>query len=244
MNSYQNKILIKDLDKSFKNLKVLKDINLEVNEGELVSLLGPSGSGKSTIFNIIAGTMEKDSGLLEVNGDISYMYQKDMMLPWKTIMNNIAMPLVLKGKHKKEAKALVLESIEEFGLAGFEDKYPSQLSGGMLQRANFYRTYLTSSDIMLLDEPFGALDSITRTKMQRWLLNLRKKVNSTILFITHDIDEAIILSDRIYIISKKPATVLENIKVTLPHNNRQEALTTEEFLKIKRNILEVMKEEI
>ncbi|MGV2644317.1 ATP-binding cassette domain-containing protein, partial [Clostridium perfringens] len=129
-----------------------------------------------------------DSGELKINGDLSYMYQKDMMVPWKKVIDNIGIPLVFKGNNKKEAREKVKKHINEFGLSGFEYKYPSQLSGGMKQRANFLKTYLTSRDIMLLDEPFGALDSITRRKMQKWLLDLTKEMNSTILFITHDIE--------------------------------------------------------
>ena len=191
MNSYQNKILIKNISKSFDNMEILKDINIEVNEGELISILGPSGSGKSTIFNILTNIISSDNGEININGDISYMYQKDMMVPWKKVIDNIGIPLIFKGKNKKDSREEVKKHINDFGLSGFEYKYPSQLSGGMKQRANFLKTYLTSKDIMLLDEPFGALDSMTRRKMQRWLLDLTKEINSTILFITHDIEEAI-----------------------------------------------------
>lgn len=207
MNSYQNKILIKNISKSFDNMEILKDINIEVNEGELISILGPSGSGKSTIFNILTNIISSDKGEININGDISYMYQKDMMVPWKKVIDNIGIPLIFKGKNKKDSREEVKKHINDFGLSGFEYKYPSQLSGGMKQRANFLKTYLTSKDIMLLDEPFGALDSMTRRKMQRWLLDLTKEMNSTILFITHDIEEAILLSNRIYIISEKPAII-------------------------------------
>lgn len=207
MNSYQNKILIKNISKSFDNMEILKDINIEVNEGELISILGPSGSGKSTIFNILTNIISSDNGEININGDISYMYQKDMMVPWKKVIDNIGIPLIFKGKNKKDSREEVKKHINDFGLSGFEYKYPSQLSGGMKQRANFLKTYLTSKDIMLLDEPFGALDSMTRRKMQRWLLDLTKEMNSTILFITHDIEEAILLSNRIYIISEKPAII-------------------------------------
>ena len=240
MNSYQNKILLKNISKSFDSMEILKDINIEVNEGELVSILGPSGSGKSTIFNILTNIIKSDRGEVNINGNISYMYQKDMMVPWKKVIDNIGMPLIFKGKSKKEAREEVKKHIEEFGLSGFEYKYPSQLSGGMKQRANFLKTYLTSNDIMLLDEPFGALDSMTRRKMQNWLLDLTKEMNSTILFITHDIEEAIFLSNKIYVISEKPAIIKGEIKVNLPKNRNEKIITSEEFINIKKEILSLM----
>lgn len=237
MNSYQNKIDIKNIKKSFDNMEILKDISMEVNEGELVSILGPSGSGKSTIFNILTKIINSDEGTIKINGDISYMYQKDMMVPWKKVIDNIGIPLVFKGISKKKAREIVLENIKDFGLEGFEYKYPIKLSGGMKQRANFLKTYLTSKDIILLDEPFGALDSLTRRKMQRWLIDLREKMNSTILLITHDIEEAILLSDRIYILSEKPAVVKGEIIVNLPKDRKDEIVTSEEFVKIKKSIM-------
>lgn len=240
MNSYQNKILMKNISKTFGEMEILKDINIEVNEGELVSILGPSGSGKSTIFNILTNIISSDSGEVKINGDLSYMYQKDMMVPWKKVIDNIGIPLIFKGKNKKEAREEVEKHINEFGLSGFEYKYPSQLSGGMKQRANFLKTYLTSNDIMLLDEPFGALDSMTRRKMQNWLLELTKEMKSTILFITHDIEEAILLSNRIYIISKKPSIIKGEIKVNLPKNRNEDIVTSKEFIEIKKEILSLM----
>ena len=240
MNSYQNKILIKNISKSFDNMEILKDINIEVNEGELISILGPSGSGKSTIFNILTNIISSDKGEININGDISYMYQMDMMVPWKKVIDNIGIPLIFKGKNKKDSREEVKKHINDFGLSGFEYKYPSQLSGGMKQRANFLKTYLTSKDIMLLDEPFGALDSMTRRKMQRWLLDLTKEMNSTILFITHDIEEAILLSNRIYIISEKPAIIKGEIIVNLPKERNENIVITEEFINIKKQILNLM----
>jgi ABC-type nitrate/sulfonate/bicarbonate transport system ATPase subunit len=240
MNSYQNKILLENVSKSFDEMEILKNISIKVNEGELVSILGPSGSGKSTIFNILTNIIKCDSGELKINGDLSYMYQKDMMVPWKKVIDNIGIPLVFKGNNKKEAREKVKKHINEFGLSGFEYKYPSQLSGGMKQRANFLKTYLTSRDIMLLDEPFGALDSITRRKMQKWLLDLTKEMNSTILFITHDIEEAILLSNRIYVISEKPAVINGEINVNLPKERNEDIVTSDEFVAIKKEILKLM----
>lgn len=240
MSSYQNKIKLKNINKSFDNMEILRDITIEVNKGELVSILGPSGSGKSTIFNILTDIIASDSGEKEVNGDISYMYQKDTMVPWKKVIDNIGIPLIFKGKSKKEAREEVKKHIEEFGLSGFEYKYPNKLSGGMKQRANFLKTYLTSNDIILLDEPFGALDAMTKRKMQNWLLELISKMNSTILFITHDIEEAILLSDRIYIISEKPAIIKKEIKVNLNKKENKDIETSEDFVRIKKEILSLI----
>ena len=238
MNSYQNKIELKDISKSFSDSKILDKINIEVKEGETVAILGPSGSGKSTIFNILTKTIKEDSGEVLINGHISYMYQKDMMVPWKRVIDNIGLPLLFKGKRKGEAREEVKKYLKDFGLLGYELKYPRQLSGGMKQRANFLKTYLTSEDIMLLDEPFGALDSITRSKMQKWLLDLKKSINSTILLITHDIEEAIILCDKIYIISDKPAKIKKEIVVDFFKD--ENLVTSKKFIKVKKEIIDLM----
>ena len=243
MNSCQNKLTISNINKSYDGVQVLKDITMEVKSGELVSILGPSGSGKSTLFNVITNLIKADSGEVKVNGKVSYMYQKDTMVPWKKVIDNIGIPLVFKGKSKKEAREIVAQYMKQFGLEGFESKYPSMLSGGMKQRANFLKTFLTSNDIMLLDEPFGALDSITRRKLQKWLLNLRHEMNSTILFITHDIDEAILLSDRIYIISDKPAEIKKEIIVDLGEERFKDTdllIVSEKFIDIKKQVSAVI----
>lgn len=240
MNSCQSKIKLSNISKSFDGVKILEDISFTVNEGELVSIVGPSGSGKSTIFNIITNLTEVDSGNVTINGKVSYMYQKDMMVPWKKVIDNIAIPLVLKGVKKNEARKEVMKHLDTFGLKGYENKYPSQLSGGMKQRANFLKTYLTSDDIMLLDEPFGALDSITRGNLQKWLVTLKKKTNSTILFITHDIDEAILISDRVYVISEKPAIIKGEVKVKLPLEKLEDIALSKEFIELKRSLLKLL----
>ena len=205
MNSCHNKnikINIENIKKSYDDIVVLDNMDIKVFEGEFVSILGPSGCGKSTIFNIIANLIDYDSGKVDINGKLSYMYQKDLLLPYKTIIDNVTLPMILNKEKKNIAYEKVKEYFNIFGLEGYENKYPSELSGGMKQRANFLRTYVASNDIMLLDEPFGALDSITKSSMQKWLLEVKSKVNSTILLITHDIDEAIMMSDRIYVIAK------------------------------------------
>lgn len=240
MSSYQNKIEIKNVSKRFGEKLILKDINIKVEEKQLVAILGPSGSGKSTIFNILTNLIKADSGEVTVNGEIAYMYQKDMLVPWKKIIDNIGLPCIFKGKSKLEARKEVKKYLNTFGLEGYENKYPMQLSGGMKQRANFLKTYLTSSDILLLDEPFGALDSITRRNMQKWLLDLRISMGSTILFITHDIEEAIFLADKVYVISDSPAIIKGVVEVDLPKLRDSNIIVTEKFVGIKKEILNIM----
>lgn len=234
-NRLDSKIRIENISKSFDGDKIIDNISIDVREGELVSILGPSGCGKSTIFNMIAGLLKQDTGTVNVNGKLSYMYQKDLLLPYKTIIDNVSLPLVLRKEKKSKAREEVRQYFKVFGLEGYEDKYPKELSGGMRQRANFMRTYVNSNDIMLLDEPFGALDSITKSSMQKWLLDIRKKVTSTILLITHDIEEAILLSDRIYVISNKPSSVSMEIVV-----DRDRIGDVEYSFKLKKDILYVL----
>lgn len=234
-NSARNKkITISNLCKRFKDKLILKDINLSVYEDEIVSIIGPSGCGKSTIFNILSNLTTPDSGEININGKFSYMYQKDLLLPYKNIIDNVSMPLILKNEKKKKSHEKVKPYFSIFGLEGYENKYPDELSGGMRQRVNFMRTFINSSDIMLLDEPFGALDSITRTSMQNWLLDIKKDIKSTILLITHDIDEAIILSNRIYILSNKPAIVNKEVLVDKSLYNKD---NLENVAKLKKEIL-------
>ena len=239
MNSYHNKekLILSNVSKSYNNTLVLEDINIKVNEGELVTILGPSGSGKSTIFNIITNLTQKDNGNVYIDGKISYMQQKDLLLPYKTIIDNVSLPLILNKENKKNAQEIVRPYFKEFGLEGYEDKYPSELSGGMKQRANFLRTFINSNDLMLLDEPFGALDSITKTNMQKWLLNVREKFNSTIILITHDIEEAITLSDRIYLISQKPSSI--KAEFILEYKHKYE-FGSSDYIKLKKDIISLL----
>lgn len=237
MNSYQTnkqKIIISNLSKKYKDKLILKDIDLHVYEEEIVSIIGPSGCGKSTIFNILSNLTTYDSGEVNIKGRFSYMYQKDLLLPYKNIIDNVSLPLILKGEKKKKSHEIVKPYFSTFGLEGYENKYPNELSGGMRQRVNFMRTFMNSSDIMLLDEPFGALDSITRSSMQNWLLDIKKEIKSTILLITHDIDEAITLSDRIYILSNKPAVITKEIFVDKNIYNKDKL---ENIAKLKKEIL-------
>ncbi len=243
MNSYQNNkplVALKNIEKRFGSLEVLKDISMDLYQGELVSILGPSGGGKSTIFNIISNTLEADAGSVTVEGSLGYMQQKDLLLPWKTIQENIALPLEIQ----KVTKEVINKKIEAYmpiaGLEGYEDKYPYQLSGGMRQRASFLRTLMAAEDIMLLDEAFASLDSITKSTMHEWLLNMMKDLNTTILLITHDIDEALLLSDRIYLLSEKPAVVKKEIVVDFNSENKLERRFSEKTLQLKKEILSLL----
>lgn len=233
-------IILNKIEKKYGNVEVLKDVSIHINKGEFVSILGPSGCGKSTLFNIVTGLTSKDSGEIKVNGTIGYMQQKDLLLPWKTIMENVALPLILKKVDKSLWQERVRKYLPVVGLEGYEDKYPSELSGGMKQRASFLRTLMASEDIMLLDEPFASLDSITKGNMQRWLLEMKNKLNNTILLITHDIDEAIFLSDRIYVLTSKPATIKKEIVLDFNVNDKLERLLSTKALKLKEEILKML----
>lgn len=239
MNSYHNnkqKLIIENISKKYGESKIIEDISLHVDEGEIISILGPSGSGKSTLFNIITGLTNEYSGKIVINGKISYMQQKDLLLPYKNIIDNVSLPLLINNEKKIRARERVKKYFEEFGLEGYEYNYPSELSGGMRQRVNFLRTFINSKDLMLLDEPFAALDSITKSKMQEWLINVKRKFNSTILLITHDIDEAIKLSNRIYLLSDKPAKVKKEFNL----KDTNYDFGNENYINLKKEIISLL----
>lgn len=245
------KLQVNNIGKSFGNISVIEDVSLTLRENELVSIIGLSGSGKTTIFNIISGILLPDKGEVLIDGQnftgktgkVSYMYQKDLLLPWRKIIDNVALPLVIKGERPIKAREKVAGYFKIFGLEGFEHKYPFQLSGGMKQRAALMRTYILSKEIMLLDEPFGGLDTITKSKMHSWLIEILGKLSTSVLFITHDIEEAIFLSDRIYILTDRPAKVKYELKVELPKPRSKDIITSEKFNSIKRFILDALREE-
>lgn len=214
------KLEIKDLSVAYGENKVLEGVNMELAAGEFVSLIGTSGCGKSTLLNVLAGMIEPACGSFSVDGQaihgisahFAYMPQDDLLLPWKTILDNVT----LYGKlhhHQKEARQKALAEFAHFGLAGYEYAYPQELSGGMRQRAAFLRTALCQAEIMLLDEPFGALDVMTRNEMQNWLRQLRSELGKTTLLVTHDIDEALYLSDRILVLGEHPAHIVKEIRL-------------------------------
>ncbi|MBQ5863538.1 MAG: ABC transporter ATP-binding protein [Peptococcaceae bacterium] len=242
------KLEVNHINKSFDGKPILQDISITLNQGELVSLLGVSGGGKTTLFNIIAGPLPPDEGNVILNGkditnqpgQISYMMQKDLLLPYRTIEDNAALPLLLKGVNKRDARTQVSPLFAQFGLEGTQKKYPAQLSGGMRQRAALLRTYLFSQDVALLDEPFSALDTLTKRSIHQWYLDVMEKIQLTTLFITHDIDEAILLSDRIYLLSGNPGRIAAEIVIQEPKPRRDDFSLTPEFLEYKREILSLL----
>ncbi|MHB1346447.1 MAG: ABC transporter ATP-binding protein [Candidatus Humimicrobiaceae bacterium] len=246
-----NKVEALNIKKSFGDLDTLEDVSIDLEENKFVSILGPSGCGKSTLFDIIAGLEKPDKGMVLIEGKnytgktgrVSYMHQKDLLLPWKTVLDNSCIPLIIKGLSLKMSREKANSFFSLFGLSGFEKYYPQQISGGMRQRAALLRTYLFSDDIMLLDEPFGGLDAITRRDMQFWLLKLLENFKSSILFITHSVDEAIFLSDKIYLFSKRPAVIKKVFEINIKRPRDYKVFTSEEFNKIKGEILHLLMEE-
>jgi ABC-type nitrate/sulfonate/bicarbonate transport system ATPase subunit len=239
---------LKQVEKSFAGAKVLNDISFSVKEGEFVSIIGPSGSGKSTIFNILNGITKQSSGevlfkgqaLPEKHRPFAYMPQKDSLLPWRTIQENVILPELIQGNNKAKAREEASAHFPTFGLDGFENAYPHQLSGGMRQRANLLRTYMTNKDIFLLDEPFGSLDAMTRQALQDWLLEIWQTWGKTVLFITHDIDEALYLSDRVIVLSGRPGTVLRDMKVPLERPRKRELSVSEAYNKLKLDLFQLL----
>lgn len=232
---------IKNLSFNYPNNHILKDINIHVDKGEIVSILGGSGVGKTTLFNVIAGINNLQTGEITIQGDknfkgkVSYMLQKDLLLEHKTVIQNIILPLLIKKVGKKEAEEEAIKNLKLFNLYEYKDKYPGELSGGMRQRVALLRTYMFKEELFLLDEPFSALDAITKISLHSWYLEISKKLELTTLLITHDIDEAIELSDRIYIIKNKPGEIVSEIKIVLDNENIEE-----NKLKYKKEILNIL----
>ena len=230
-------------------VNVIENINIRLGEGELVCLLGVSGGGKTTLFNVISGLNRPQTcevllygeDITCVPGKFSYMLQKDLLLPYRTIEENAALPLIIRGMKKKEAVAKVQPHFAAFGLQGTEKKYPAELSGGMRQRAALLRTYMTEAPVALLDEPFSALDTLTKSEIHRWFLGVMEKIRLSTVFITHDIDEAILLSDRIYLLGGKPGAITDEITIDEPKPRSADFNLTDRFLSYKRLIISKLK---
>ncbi len=233
------------IKKSFGTETIISGVSLELHKGELVSLLGLSGSGKTTLFNVLAGLSVPDEGKVWLEGTeitgkpgkVSYMLQKDLLLPYRTVVDNVALPLLIAGTPKREARERAASHFAQFGLEGTENKYPAQLSGGMKQRAALLRTYLFSEKVALLDEPFSALDMLTKSAVHQWYLGIMQQIQLSTLFVTHDIDEAILLSDRIYLMTGRPGRITDEIVIDEPKPRRKDFNLSGEFLSYKREIL-------
>jgi ABC-type nitrate/sulfonate/bicarbonate transport system ATPase subunit len=245
---------LRTVSKTYGPVTALSGLEASIAPGEFVTVVGPSGCGKSTLFNIVAGLEEPDvGGVLRFEGNschaadllgrVSFMPQRDLLFPWRNVVDNAILALEVEGVPRAEARAKALKMLPEFGLAGFEKQYPHQLSGGMRQRVALMRTFLFERDLMLLDEPFGALDALTRAMMQRWLLDVWQKYRRTILFITHDVEEAIFLGDRVLVMTARPGSVKLEQAVDLPRPRRPEIVTALEFIRLKRTLLDAIEEE-
>src|SRR5262245_26277238 len=228
--------------------EALAPITLVIPQGRFVSLIGPSGCGKSTIFNILAGLLEPSAGRIFIDGidatgtigRMGYMLQKDLLLPWRTLLDNTVLGMEIQGIPLREARERALPLLRRYGLSGFEYSYPNALSGGMRQRAALLRTLLFDTDVILLDEPFGALDAQTKLQMQEWLMALWGDFGKTVIFVTHDIEEAIYLSDEVYVMATRPGRIVERIPIDLQRPRERSSALTSEFIAIKQRCLALL----
>lgn len=225
-------------------LDVLDGIDLGVREGEIAAVIGPSGSGKSTLLNLLAGLDRPSGGEVLLRGaghtragEVAYMPQKDLLFPWRTIEDNAILGLEVGGVKKKQARERIAPLFEDFGLAGFEYSYPAQLSGGMRQRAALLRTVAMQRPVLLLDEPFGALDSLTRTQMQLWLAETWQRHGWTIVLVTHDIREAVFLADQVHVLTPRPARIARSLEIELPRPRNADTFGLPAFARLERELL-------
>ena len=246
-------LTVRGLTKSFAapggTVRALAGLDLAAAPGEFVTIIGPSGCGKSTLFNLLAGLDEPDAGTIALGGvaegarlgRVAYMPQRDLLLSWRTIIDNVILPLEMRGVPRAAARARARALLPRFGLDGFADAYPATLSGGMRSRAAFLRTTLADGALLLLDEPFGALDALTRAGLQEWLLDVWERERRTTLFITHDVDEAIFLADRLYVMTPRPGRIALTVAVDLPRPRAAEVLTDPAFVALKATILATLR---
>lgn len=234
-----------------KAFEAVQDVTLTIEPGELVCVLGPSGCGKSTLLGALAGHITQSKGVLEVDGapvegphpDRGIVFQHHTLFPWKSVIDNVAFGPKMRGIRRAERRHMAEEILELVGLSDFSDRYPKQLSGGMQQRVEIARVLVNRPRLLLMDEPFSALDALTRLKMQELLLDIWERVRTTILFVTHDIDEALFLADRIIVMSPRPGRILEEIKVPFDRPRATEIVAIPEFGQLKRHCLELLRVE-
>ena len=233
----------------YKGIPVLDNVDLSVNRGEFVALVGPSGCGKSTLLNLISGLLSPGKGTITTNGisdssgrlgNVSYMQQRDLLLPWRTIAENCQLGMELRSISADVSKARVQELAKSFGLFDVLNHMPWQLSGGMRQRAALMRTILLENDVLLLDEPFGALDAITRTALQKWLLSVLVRSDKAVLLVTHDVEEAILLADRVMIMASEPGRIIAEVDVRLSESSIESSFTSPAFVELRKGILALL----
>jgi ABC-type nitrate/sulfonate/bicarbonate transport system ATPase subunit len=246
-------LVLDEISKTFESqrgerVSALAPVSLSIPRGRFLTILGPSGCGKSTIFNIIAGlempttgsvTLD-DTPILGMSGIVSYMLQKDLLLPWRSIIDNVILGMEIDRVPRAQAKARALPLLERYGLGGFEDRYPAELSGGMRQRAALLRTMLCDRDVILLDEPFAALDAQTRADMQEWLLDVWDDFKKTVIFVTHDVDEGVYLSDEVVMMSGRPGRILERVPIELARPRKRAIITSRPFVEYKERFLALL----
>lgn len=239
--------IVSTYEEQGRSLVALDGLNLSVGEREFVALVGPSGSGKSTLLHIVAGLIQPDAGVVLLDGvetttterlgQSSYMQQRDLLLPWRTTIENAALGLEASGTSRRDAEHQATAELARFGLDGFGDAYPSQLSGGMRQRTAFLRTVLPRKKLILFDEPFGALDALTRANLQLWLAALWEEERTSVLLVSHDVEEAIFLADRVVVLTQRPGRVALELRVSLPRPRHRGMLTSPEFLADRATLL-------
>jgi ABC-type nitrate/sulfonate/bicarbonate transport system ATPase subunit len=228
--------------------QALAPVSLAISRGRFVSLIGPSGCGKSTIFNIVAGLLEPTDGRILIDGidatgiigRVGYMLQKDLLLPWRSVLDNVILGMEIQGVWLRQARERALPLLRRYGLSGFEWLYPNALSGGMRQRAALLRTLLFDTDVILLDEPFGALDAQTKLQMQEWLLQLWSDFGKTVVFVTHDVEEAIYLADEVHVMATRPGRIIDAIPVPIGRPRPRTVTLTADFIALKERCLDLL----
>jgi NitT/TauT family transport system ATP-binding protein len=234
-------IEINGVERHFGDVVALRGLDLRVRPGEVLGVVGPSGCGKSTLLELVAGLQQPDAGEVRVEGETAYMPQRDLLLPWRDALGNAALALECQGVPGKEARTQAEPLFERFGLKDFEGTRPAGLSGGMRQRVAFLRTLLPGRPVLLLDEPFASLDAITRAEMQQWLADALMQESRTVLLVTHDVEEALFLSDRVAVMSRRPGRIVTELAVPLPRpRDRRAAVTDPQLAELRAQALEAL----